>query len=135
MTKAEPALGRASVCRKSRIRARHQRLLQFRRHPQIGFHLLVLLANLAVALFEFANVRKQKRVLYLEKRFGTDESKESAVFVHQQDVVVKIFVRACEHGAQDISNRRRNFNARFLLAKMAGDRLARPKRKTVASAK
>ncbi|KAG0506405.1 MAG: hypothetical protein Udaeo_02030 [Candidatus Udaeobacter sp.] len=52
VTKAEPRVPRGGVCRKSRIRARHERLLQFCRHSQICFHLLIFLANLAVALFD-----------------------------------------------------------------------------------
>ena len=83
VTKAEPRFPRGCICRKNRIGVRHECLLQFRRHSQICFHLLVFLANLAVALFDFPNVRQQKCVLNLEKRFGTDESKESAVFIDQ----------------------------------------------------
>ena len=58
VTKTEPRCARGGVCRKNRIRARHERLLQFRRHTQIRFHLLVFLANLAVALLDFPNVRQ-----------------------------------------------------------------------------
>ena len=93
------------------------------------------MANLAVTLFDFPNVRQQKRVLNLEKRFGTDESQKSAIFIHQQDVIVEICVGTRKHGAQDIADWRRYLDTRFLFAKMVPDRLARPERKTVASAK
>jgi hypothetical protein len=129
MTKVEPHCVRGGVCPDSRIRAWHQRLLQFRRHSKIGLHLLVFLANLAVPLFQLANVRRQKRVLYFEKRLSSDESKEARVFIDQQYVVVEILVGTRKHSAQDIADWHCDLDARLLLAEVLTNGLPCPKRK------
>src|SRR6476660_1114387 len=79
------------------------------------------------------NVRQQKRILHFEERLRSDESKESAVFINQQNIIIEIFVRTREHSAQDIADRRSKLDSRFLFAKMLANRLSRPQRETIPS--
>ena len=77
---------------KERVLLGQERLLQFHRHAQIGFHLLVLRPDLALLGFELENVPAQKRVLHFEKRLGGNQPDEIPGAIDQQDVVVKFLV-------------------------------------------
>ena len=109
-----------------------KRLLQFHRHAQIGFHLLVPGPDLALLGFEFENVPAQKRVLHFEKRLGGNQSDEIPGAIDQQDVVVKFLSASGKNRGQHLADSVANPDPDFVFTKVFADRIARKKRKAVA---
>jgi len=69
------------IGREKWVRDGQQRLLQFHRHPEVCFHLVVFSLDLAILLFKVANIGQQQFVLDLEKRLRGNKAKESGLLI------------------------------------------------------
>ena len=102
--------------RKKRIFLWQERLLQFHRHAQVGFHLVVPRPDLALFGLELENVPPEQRVLYFEERLRGNQPDKVAGAIDQQHIVVKFLVTTRKHGRQHCADRVADRNANFVFA-------------------
>ena len=91
-------------------------MLQFHRHAQVGFHLVVPHPDLALFGLELKNVPAEQCVLDLKERLCGNQSDEVACAIDQQDVVVKFLVTTREYGRQHCADGIVDGDANFVFA-------------------